>query len=791
MTAEEQSLSLVLHQQDAAEQSVNIDPLMERQVLCFENVSADQEELTLSFRQSAGVWRDGFIHIFRIALVKQHGEAREDVLHYDDPDEIMEFCKLNDIRYRHSALGEVFVVTGSSPSVLISLTDVNMAEAKTQGRLQLCIELSAPYSLDYAIAQDGFIREENDYISRIRELEFELQSHKKYKTEIEEIKRSKAWRLIESGRQLIYNQLLGRLPSLRDKALKVTRAEESKTSAAEMMGNRKQYEYKFTEVDAERIKSKLIELDKKPLISLVMPVFNVDPEWLQAAINSVEGQLYENWELCIVDDASTREETISYLKTLRHPRIRIRYLDNNRNISGATNEAIRFANAEYLAFMDNDDELTPDALFEMVKAINETDADLIYSDEDFIDLDGSYTDPHFKPDYSPDLLLSHNYITHFVVARKKLVEDAGLLNSRYDGAQDHELLLRLSEKAKQIHHIQKVLYHWRKSETSTSFSPDAKPGALISARMALQATLARRGIDAEVVDEKEPFFFRVKRRITDTPLVSIVIPFRDKPDLLKTCVNSILDHSTWESFEIIAVSNNSRSSETFSLIHQLEEKSSRFHCIEFNEEFNFSRVVNYGVSQSRGEYLIILNNDIEVISWDWIEAMLEHAQREEVGAVGAKLLYPNNTIQHAGIIIGLGGYAGHSHKLCRVNSPGYFNLLQAIHNVSAVTGACMMIARSKFDAINGFDEENFKIAYNDVDFCLRLREQGLLNVFTPYAELYHHESISRGYEDTEEKLQRFSGEKERLKARHAAILELGDPYYNPNLTHDREDYSIR
>jgi GT2 family glycosyltransferase len=785
MTTEENSLSVVLTQSVAPEQAEKIDPLSERQRLCFDNISSEQAELTLSLRRSTGVWRDGFIHLYHISLSDQGSETGKDVLHFSEPDEILEACQLTDLRYRHSALGEVFVVTGANPSISIPLPG-----AESSGSLQLCIEMSAPYSLDYAIAQDGFIREENDYISQIRELEFELLTLKSYKEEIEEIKRSKAWRLIEGGRQLLYNQILGRLPSLRDKALNVTRPEESKKKSA-MAGAAWKYEYSFTEEDVNRIKTELATLSNKPLISLVMPVFNVDPEWLHAAIRSIEAQLYENWELCLVDDASTREETIAYLKTLRHPRIRTRFLDNNRNISGATNEAIRFANGEYLAFMDNDDELTADALYEMVKAINETDADLIYSDEDFIDLEGHYSDPHFKPDYSPDLLLSHNYITHFVVAKKSLVEESGLLNSRYDGAQDHELLLRLTETAKQIHHVQKVLYHWRKSETSTSLSPDAKPGALISARLALQSTIERRGIDAEIIDEKEPFFFRVKRRIKGTPLVSIVIPFRDKPDLLDTCVNSILDHSTWENIEIIAVSNNSRSSETFSLIHQLEEKSSRFHCVEFNEEFNFSRVVNFGVSQAKGEYLIILNNDIEVISWDWIEAMLEQAQREEVGAVGAKLLYPNNTIQHAGIIIGLGGYAGHSHKLSRVNSPGYFNLLQSIQNVSAVTGACLMISRSKYNAINGFDEENFKIAYNDVDFCLRLREQGLLNVFTPYAELYHHESISRGYEDTEEKLERFSGEKERLKARHAFILEHGDPYYNPNLTHDREDYSLR
>lgn len=785
MTDDKQSLSLHC-QQDGTDQSVSIDPLAERQRFCFDKIAADRGDIVLSFTHPSGIWRDGFIHIYRLYLIETDSDSDEKLQLYADPDEILGACQLTDLRYRHSALGEVFVVTGMSPSLRMPLTTVGSQES-----LSLCIELSAPYSLDFAIAQDGFIQQENDYISQIRELEFELKANQGYRDEIEEIKRSKAWRLIEGFRSLIYNGLLGWVPSIRNTALMATRSEQDSAARIRTLEERKLYEYQFNEEDRERVIAGLLKLDKKPLISLIMPVFNVEPRWLEAALESIKAQLYENWELCIVDDASTNKETITFLQGIRHPRVRIRYLDKNRNISGATNEAIRFAKGEYLAFMDNDDELTPDAVFEMVRAINEFDAEVFYSDEDFIDLDGEFIDPHFKPDFSPDLLLSHNYITHFVVVSKALLDKVGLLNSRYDGAQDHELLLRLTEKADSIHHIQKVLYHWRRIETSTSFSSDAKPGALISAHMALEDTLLRRGIEAEVIDEKEPFYFRVKRKIQGTPLVSIIIPFRDKPDLLDTCVNSILDNSTWENFEIVAVSNNSRSSETYTLVHQLEEKSSRFHCVEFNEEFNFSSIVNHGVSQAKGEYLILLNNDIEVISWDWIEAMLEHAQREEVGAVGAKLLYPNNSIQHAGIIMGLGGYAGHSHKLCPINNPGYFNRLHAIQNVSAVTGACLMISREKYQAVNGFDEENFKVAYNDVDFCLRLREQGLLNVFTPYAELYHHESISRGYEDTEEKLQRFSGEKERLLERHAKILAQGDPYYNPNLTHDREDYSIR
>ncbi len=790
MSDDEQMLSLVLQQKLAQDQSQIIYPLVERQGLCFKNITSGQDLLTLSMRRSGGVWRDGFIHFYRITLAWQNDDTGSYLFECNGPGDILKICELNDLRYGHSALGEVFTVTGPNPSLQLSIEEYVEA-GEGEGDLKLCIEMSAPYSLDYAIAQDGYIRQENAYISRIRELESELEANKQYKVELEEIKRSKAWRLIEGSRELIYERLLGRLPAIRNRALTATQPDDS--AAAQMFNESEQrrYVYTFSDENRKRILDAIPELQKKPLISIVMPVYNVPPEWLQAAISSVENQLYENWELCIVDDASTSEETLGFLKTLRHSRIRIRYLDKNRNIAAASNEAIRFARGEYLAFMDNDDELTPDAIFEMVSAINKLDADLIYSDEDFIDLEGNYSDPHFKPDYSPDLLLSHNYITHFVVVKKQLAEDVGLLDSRYDGAQDHEFLLRVTEKANCIHHIQKILYHWRKSETSTSFSPDAKPGALISARRALQDTLLRRKIEGTVIDEKEPFFFRVKRHIQGTPLVSIVIPFRDKPDLLETCVNSILDHSTWENYEIVAVSNNSRSSETFAMVQQLEKKSSRFRCVEFNEEFNFSRVVNFGVSQSAGEYLIILNNDIEVISWDWIEAMLEQAQRIEVGVVGAKLLYPNDTIQHAGIIVGLGGYAGHSHKLTRANSPGYYNLLQCIQNVSAVTGACLMISKSKFDAANGFDDENFKVAYNDVDFCLRLREQGLLNVFTPYAELYHHESISRGYEDTEEKQQRFSGEKSRLRERHASIFKQGDPYYNPNLTHDREDYSIR
>ncbi len=352
-------------------------------------------------------------------------------------------------------------------------------------------------------------------------------------------------------------------------------------------------------------------------------------------------------------------------------------------------------------------------------------------------------------------------------------------------------MLRASELARRIHHIPKILYHWRMSPQSTSYASTIKPAAERNALRALEGALARRGIHGVVERTNLPHYFRVRREITGAPRVSIVIPFKDQPRLLRQCIESILEKSTYSHFEIIGVSNNSQSSETFALMQALAQRDARVRFYEYNEPFVFSSIVNFGVSKANGEHVLLLNNDIEVISWDWLEAMLEHSQRPEVGVVGAKLYYPNDTVQHAGIIIGLGGYAAHSHKHFFSNANGYFNRLNVIQNVSAVTGACLMVKREIYDRLQGFDEPHLGVAYNDVDFCLRVRELGYVNVFTPYAELYHHESISRGYEDTPEKQQRFEREKAYFRTRHAAILEQGDPYYNPNLTPDREDFGIR
>jgi GT2 family glycosyltransferase len=441
--------------------------------------------------------------------------------------------------------------------------------------------------------------------------------------------------------------------------------------------------------------------------------------------------------------------------------------------------------------MDNDDEITPDALYEMVKAINLYDPDFIYSDEDFVSTDDVYTNPHFKPDWSPDLLLSHNYITHFTCFKRTLLDVAGYFDSRFDGAQDYDLFLRMTEKTEKIHHIPKVLYHWRMIEGSTSADSEAKPEAIEHGRKALEEALFRKKIDATVEHGNLNHYFRVRYRIKEKPLVSIIIPFKDKPELLAMSVNSVLDRSSYENYEIIGISNNSEDPKVFELMKELTAKDPRVKFYEYNTEFNYADINNHAVNTyAKGEHILLLNNDIEVIAADWIEAMLEHSQRKEVGCVGAKLYFPNDTIQHAGIIIGLGGYAGHSHKMYPRESAGYFNRLMVVQDLSAVTAACLMIKKRIYQEINGMDEIKFKVAYNDVDFCLRVREKGYLNIFTPYAEMYHHESVSRGYETTPEKIARFTTEKEALFERHPEILTNGDPYYNPNLCHDKEDFSL-
>ena len=523
-----------------------------------------------------------------------------------------------------------------------------------------------------------------------------------------------------------------------------------------------------------------------------MPVYNVDPKWLDLAIKSVEKQWYDNWELCISDDRSTNEETINYLKSIKNQKVKVKFLDTNLNISGSSNAALDLASGEYIALMDNDDEITPDALYEVVKVINEIDADFIYSDEDKLEMNETFSDPHFKPDFAPDMFLSQNYISHLGVIKKELIEKVDGFTIGLEGAQDYDLYLKVFECTNKIFHIQKVLYHWRKIPGSTASEFSEKSYAQDAGVKALQNAMKRRGTDAKVENGKYPGTYRVKYEILYNPLVSIIIPFKDMPELLTMCVESILNKSTYKNFEIIGMSNNSNESNTFDEMKRLEKLDNRVKFYEYNVPFNYSDINNHAVNNyAKGEHIILLNNDIEIISAEWIENMLEHSQRDEVGCVGAKLYYPNDTIQHAGVILGLGGVAGHSHKHFFKTHPGYFFRLNLVQNISAITAACLMIKNTIFKELEGLNDGDLKIAFNDVDFCLRVQEKGYRNIFTPYSEAYHHESISRGAEDNPEKIARFNNEIEYMKKRHKNILENGDPFYNVNLTLDREDFSLR
>jgi len=536
-----------------------------------------------------------------------------------------------------------------------------------------------------------------------------------------------------------------------------------------------------------------IAFETAPKISILTPVYNVDGRYLKNCVGSVRSQSYPNWELCLVDDGSPAEHIQPLLAEFAaaDSRIKIKILEENQGIAGATNAAVAMATGEFITFLDNDDELAPHALMEMAKGIREHNGDIYYSDEEIIDADGNVTATHCKPDYSPDLLLSHNYITHLLMVRKALLNEAGGLDTSLDGAQDYDLILRLVELTDRIVHIPKVLYSWRSIATSTAADPEAKGYAGLAGRTALENALQRRRIEGEVLPGNKKFYYRVRRKITAAPLVSIIIPFKDQPEYLRRCVESILNTTGYQNFEVIGVDNNSEEQETAALLDELTQLDPRVSFIQYNKPFNYSAINNYAVEHANGEHLILMNNDIEVLNVDWLEALLEHSQRPEVGAVGAKLYYRNNTIQHAGVIIGIAGFAGHSHRHFPRRSPGYFNRLFCIQNLSAVTAALLMVKKTAFVEVGGLDEENLGTALNDVDFCLKLREKDYLNIFTPYCEAYHYESISRGYEDTPEKQKRFQKEVAYFQQRWARILAEGDPYYNPNLTLEREDFSLK
>lgn len=526
-----------------------------------------------------------------------------------------------------------------------------------------------------------------------------------------------------------------------------------------------------------------------PTISICVPVYNVNPAFWQQLLQSVLAQSYPRWQLCIADAGSDGDAVRQSVEKLDDSRILYKKV-KNIGIAANTNRAAELASGDYIALLDHDDLLAPNAMYEMAKAAHQTGAGFLYSDEALFEKDMQRpVVGHFKPDYSPQYLLNCNYIAHLTAIRRDLFEAVGGFNPALDGSQDHDLYLRILEKTAGAVHIPKVLYYWRQHAGSTSTGTGAKPYVRQAALAAIDAHLARIGQPGKAADGKFPSTYKVDYEVTGNPLVSIVIPSHEHAEDLRKCLASVYQKTTYHNFEVVVVENASKQPETFACYKEIQQSYPNCRVETYTPQggFNFSAICNFGRKQAKGEYLLFLNNDVEVITPGWLEEMLQLCQLPQVGIVGAMLYYPDDTVQHAGVVVGLGGYAGHSHKYARRGGSGYMFRMACVQELSAVTGACLMVKAAVFDQLDGFDE-GFTVAYNDVDFCLRAGKAGHSVVFTPYAELYHHESKSRGSDEKGEALARFTAEQLRMKQRYGGSL-LKDPYYNPNLTYDREDFS--
>lgn len=573
-------------------------------------------------------------------------------------------------------------------------------------------------------------------------------------------------------------------------------------------------------------------------ISILVPLYNTPREFLTEMIDSVMNQTYENWELCLADGSDLEHayvgEICAEYQSRSGGRIVYRKLEKNEGIAGNTNACLSFATGEYIGLFDHDDILHPSVLYEYVKAINEQGADYLYCDETTFksgDINKMLT-MHFKPDYAPDNLRANNYICHFSVFARHLLDGDELFRPKFDGSQDHDMILRLTDNAEKIVHIPRLMYYWRSHAGSVASGIDAKPYAIAAAKGAVAEHLKKHGFEHFQITGTRAFetIFRIRYQIIGTPKVSIVIANKDHAADLKRCVSSIMEKSTYDNYEIIIVENNSTTQEIkdyystllgFSyeeavtagqsrkaqemsgqkadehdggILRSTEEGAlaGRVAVVTYQGGFNYSAVNNLGVSYAAGEYILLLNNDTEVITVNWLEELLMYAQRQDVGAVGAKLYYADKTIQHAGVVIGLGAHrtAGHSHYKQHRQNLGYMGRLCYAQDVSAVTGACLMVKKSLYDEVGGLDV-SFAISLNDVDFCLKLRDKQLLNVFTPFCELYHYESVSRGLDDNGEKAERYNRESAAFREKWKTVLEKGDPYYNPNFTLDRSDFSLK
>ncbi|MGH8095555.1 MAG: glycosyltransferase family 2 protein [Chthoniobacterales bacterium] len=537
--------------------------------------------------------------------------------------------------------------------------------------------------------------------------------------------------------------------------------------------------HRVTPAQAAALRREARSFADQPLISIITPVFNTPVVWLEEAVASVQQQAYENWELLLVDDASTDCATLEALRKIeqRDPRLRVLHLEKNGGISAASNLGIEAARGTWMSLLDHDDVLEPDALFQTVKMLQQhPDADLIYSDEDKL-TEAGFEAPIFKPDWSPDFFLSYNYLCHFTTVRLALVRNLGGFRSAYDFAQDYDLFLRVISRTGRIHHVPRVLYHWRRSEGSTSINIRSKPNALEAARRGLSDFLAREQQPGHVAIDWRTHGFRIRRHFKEEKKISIIIATRDRIDLLARCIASVEAKTSYENYEIVLVDNDSQSEEAREFFRDFPHR-----LLRYEGPFNYSAINNFAVENTEAPWLLFLNNDTEVISNEWLTAMAEHVQRPEVGAVGARLLFRDETIQHAGVVLGVRGMVKHAFYRFPAESPGVCRQLQVTRNYSAVTGACLLTRRSVFQEVGGFDEEHLPVIFNDVDLCLKMRQAGYFIVYTPFAKLYHDQSASR---------------RASVEPSEAAVLRerwpemvAHDPFYNPNLSRERADFSL-
>jgi len=522
------------------------------------------------------------------------------------------------------------------------------------------------------------------------------------------------------------------------------------------------------------------ELSYQPLISVIIPVYNASKEHLTDCIESVLNQTYRNFEICIVDDASTNKETIECLKQYeKNEYCKIIFQNKNMHISNTSNRALSIAKGEFIALVDNDDTVDKDALYENVKLLNANKSlDIIYSDEDKIDFDGKYCEPHFKPDFSPDTLLSLNYICHLCVIRKTLIDEVGGFRTGIEGAQDYDLILRITENTERISHISKILYHWRKSKESTAGNISNKEYVVNNTLTVLNETLSRRGIVGSAKKDNKSDFYYIDYHLDSEPSVSIIIPIKDAYKITSTCLNSIFTLTDYSNYEVVVVDNNSKYEKTQTMLDSYSNSYNNFRVIKAQMEFNYSRINNLAIRNCDSDVIVLLNNDTKIISSNWLQVMVGYAIQEHIGAVGPKLLYEDDTIQHGGVLLGLQTIASHAYLGQNKNAHGSFGRLCVPYNYSAVTAACLAIEKKKIEDV-GYLDERLKVAYNDIDLNLRLLKKGYYNVFLPHISVYHLESKSRGLDTTVEKYNIFKKEEAYMLKKHADIIP-NDPFYNKN-----------